>query len=74
MPDLPYPQNPPYPFPVKQLHHDGDYSRKWIMECKHHPELRYRSKNPWDRSIFPEQGVDCPCPLEDLVVIGREAP
>jgi hypothetical protein len=59
------------PLPVLQLHTDGDRTRKYIMRCKNHPELLFRSKDPGVSRIFFDSD-DCSCPLADLEVIGRE--
>ena len=65
--------SPEAPLPVTELVTDGDRSRKYIMRCKHHPELGYSSKNPFYSSIFPNQAETCECPFVDLEVVGREA-
>ena len=60
------------PLPVLELHTDGDRSRKYIMWCKNHHDLKYRSKDPGVSQIFADQQQQCDCPVADLEVIGRE--
>lgn len=64
--------SPENPLPVQELKTDGDRSRKYIMRCKNHPNLKYRSKDPHSSSIFEDQPGTCHCTFYDLLVIGRE--
>lgn len=64
--------SPENPLPVSELRTDGDRTRKYIMRCKHHPNLQYRSKDPHASSIFASQPGTCDCTYLDLEVIGRE--
>ena len=64
--------SPEKPLPVTELRTDGDRSRKYIMRCKNHPNLQYRSKDPHASSIFASQPGTCDCTYHDLEVIGRE--
>lgn len=45
----------------------ADVSTHKEMVCKNHPEAKFSSKNPWQRSLF-ILTVDCPCPISDLMV------
>lgn len=64
--------SPEHPLPIAQLRTDGDRSRKYIMRCRVHPELQYRSKDPFASQIFASQMQACPCSWTELEVIGRE--
>lgn len=53
-----------------------DYSYHRVLTCVSHPDLRWTTKNYWDRSVFyatPELGRECTCPPEDLRVIPAES-
>jgi hypothetical protein len=64
--------SPEHPLPVHELWTDGDRSRKYIMRCRIHPELKYRSKDPFASQIFADQPKQCDCSWTELEVIGRE--
>ena len=63
--------SPEHPLPIMALVHDGDRTRKYILNCKHHPHLQYRSKDPRGGSAI-LGAVVCDCHWTDLQVIGRE--
>lgn len=54
-----------------------DYTYHRILSCRNHPDLRWSSKNPYTRSVFPlPNGTqtlrdydECTCPLDDAVVV-----
>lgn len=57
------------PVPIEYVNFGIAGGAKYRLICKHHPENGYRTKNPWDRSIFAEAvGKDCSCPVADLLV------
>jgi hypothetical protein len=65
------PFSPNDPLPIMGLVHDGDNTRKYILRCRNHPHLRYRSEDP--RGGSPIIGsVVCECSWVYLDVIGRE--
>lgn len=46
-----------------------DRSSHKTLVCVNHPEMRFTTKNPWDRSIFvTSDDADCSCPFTDLRV------
>lgn len=54
--------------PVHEFEWTDDFSYHRVMACRNHPENRFSSKNPWQRSIFVVTG-DCPCPISDFLVL-----
>ncbi|WP_354214818.1 hypothetical protein [Arthrobacter sp. UYCo732] len=57
------------PVPIEHVNFGIAGGAKYRLICKNHPENGYRTKNPWDRSIFAETvGKDCSCPRADLLV------
>jgi hypothetical protein len=63
--------SPENPVPILELVHDGDRTRKYIMQCRNHPDLTYRSKDPRGGSAILGPVV-CDCSWVYLEVIGRE--
>ena len=58
-----------------------DRSFHKVLTCVNHPEARWLTKNPWDRSIFVRKGAnggdietdpECDCPFSDLRYIKGE--
>lgn len=60
------------PLPIMALVHDGDRTRKYIMRCRNHPDLYYRSKDPRGGSAIIAHSAVCECSWTFLDVIGRE--
>lgn len=57
------------PVPIEHVNFGIAGGSKYRLICKHHPENGFRTKNPWDRSLFVEvAGKDCTCPKSDLLV------
>jgi hypothetical protein len=57
------------PIPIEHVNFGIAGGSKYRLICKHHPENRYWTKNPWDRFIFVDAvGRDCPCSVNDLLV------
>jgi hypothetical protein len=57
------------PVPIEYVNFGIAGGSKYRLVCKHHPEHGYRSKNPWQRSVFPEfEGEDCACGTADMLV------
>jgi hypothetical protein len=54
-----------------------DYTYHRILSCRNHPHLRWSTKNPYTRSVFPfptnmqtlADVDECTCPLDDATVI-----
>lgn len=57
--------------PINEFEWTDDYSYHRTLTCKNHPQNRFSTKNPWDRTIFCLTG-DCPCPISDLMVVVQE--
>lgn len=55
----------------------NDYSYHRTLTCVNHPQQRWFTKNPYDRSIFymPSAGdpTECRCPADDLRVVVEES-
>lgn len=49
----------------------SDYSTHKTLTCINHTDLRWSTKNPWDRSIFftDWSANECDCPFSDLRVL-----
>lgn len=57
------------PVPMEHINFGIAGGSKYRMICQNHGENSYRSKNPWQRSVFPEfSHEDCDCGTADMLV------
>jgi hypothetical protein len=57
------------PVPIAYVNFGIAGGSKYRLICKNHPDNGYRTKNPWDRSVFAEfDHEDCGCSRTDLLV------
>lgn len=57
------------PVPIEQVNFGIAGGAKYRMICSNHPENGYRSKNPWQRSVFAEfDHEDCGCSIVGMLV------